>query len=299
MFDYIKDFLKANDVEFSENKKLSELSTVKIGGEARIIAYPKNQSLFTELISLSHEIGMKYYVLGRMSNVLPRDEGFEGLIIKTDKLSNYILDGNTITASSGVSLPFISRLAISAGIGGFEELSGIPGSVGGAVVGNAGAFGRECGELVLDALIYDVNERSRYTVNGSDLDFGYRSSSLKNSNCYVLSVRFHGFASDINRMEERAKFFLSKRRDTQPCNFPSLGSTFKRTDDGISAGYLIDKCGLKGYSVGGVKISDKHAGFIVNVGGASCDDYLTCADFAARKVLETFGQRLEKEIVLL
>jgi UDP-N-acetylmuramate dehydrogenase len=157
MYEYIKEFLKTNEVKFLENKSLRALTTVKIGGTAAILTYPKDEAQFMSFVSFLRSIGAKFTVLGRMSNVLPPDDGYDGVIIKTDRMSNFTVKNNTLTASAGVGLPNLSRRAISLGIAGFEELSGIPGSVGGAVAGNAGAFGRECSELLVEALIYDFN----------------------------------------------------------------------------------------------------------------------------------------------
>lgn len=299
MFDYIKEFLKANEVDFSENKSLKELSAVRIGGKAAIVAYPEDEAQFVDVISFLADIGADYVVLGRMSNVLPRDEDYSGVVIRTDKLSELSIRDNTITASVGVMLPFLARRAIAADIAGFEELSGIPGSVGGAVAGNAGAFGRECSELVSEACIFDPRDRRCYKVKGDKLDFGYRSSMLKKANCFVLSVKFEGFASDRFLLKLRELELLSKRKATQPHGLPSLGSVFKRTKDGVSAGYLIDKCGLKGYRAGDAQISETHAGFIVNLGKATARDYIACMETAAFGVRERFGIELEREIRLL
>ena len=231
--------------------------------------------------------------------MLPRDEDYLGVVVKTDKLSSCSIKSNCITAAAGVSLPFLARKAIGAGIAGFEELSGIPGSVGGAVIGNAGAFGRECSDIVTEARIYDKKDGKCYTLKKGSLGFEYRSSSLKNSDCFVLSVKFKGFESDKILLKIRELELLNKRKSSQPHGFPSLGSVFKRTKDGVSAGYLIDRCRLKGYRAGDAQISDMHAGFIINLGEATARDYLTCMNTAFTGVKERFGIELEKEISLL
>lgn len=299
MYEYIKEFLKTNEVEFLENKSLRSLTTVKIGGNAAILTYPKDEAQFMSLVSFLRGIGAKFTVLGRMSNVLPPDDGYDDVIIKTDRMSNFTVSNNTVTASAGVGLPNLSRRAISLGIGGFEELSGIPGSVGGAVAGNAGAFGRECSELLVEALICDFNSGESYMLKNSELKFDYRTSLCKNENCFILSAKFEGFCGDINSLRRREAEFISKRKATQPYGYPSLGSVFKRPPNGVSAGCLIDECGLKGYRVGDAQISAVHAGFIVNLGEATARDYLKCAEDAASCVKERFGIELQKEIVIL
>ena len=299
MYEYIKEFLKTNEVEFLENKSLRSISAVKIGGNAAIVSYPKDESEFSSLIVFLKGCGVTFAVLGRMSNVLPPDDGYDRVIIKTDKMSHFTIKDNIITASSGVSLPRLAHSACSCGISGFEELSGIPGSVGGAIAGNAGAFGREISDVLIEASVYDPETLECYTLNRPELRFGYRTSLLKNANCYVLSAKFKGLRADESCIKLRENEFVSRRKATQPHLYPSLGSVFKKTADGISAGYLIDKCGLKGYRFGDAQISEIHAGFIVNRGKASAKEYVACMDKASRGVKERFGIDLEKEIVIL
>ena len=299
MFEYIKEFLKINDVKFLEDVSLRSFSSVKIGGKASILAYPEDEAAFSSLVSFLKGTGVKFIVLGRMSNVLARDDGYNGVIIKTDKMSKLSVSDSVITASAGVSLPLLVHRAVSLGISGFEELSGIPGSVGGGVAGNAGAFGREFSDIITEVFVCDLDCGDCYSLKPSEINFGYRTSLFKNTICLVLSAKFKGFCSDRILVKLRENDFLKKRKETQPQGQPSLGSVFKRTEDGISAGYLIDRCGLKGYRVGDAQISTVHAGFIVNLGEATASDYLKCAGDAAKCVKTRFGINLNKEIVLL
>ena len=299
MLEYVKEYLKINEVEYKENLKLSRISPVKIGGEAAIASYPKDKKSLLNLVSFLRRLGCKHRVFGKTSNVLFMDSGYDGVAIFTDKLNRIKERDGLVYAECGIGLPSVSRFFSKNGISGFEELAGIPGSVGASVVGNAGAFGREVSDLLVSAKIYypDIGETLR--VASKDIEFGYRESNLKKTDCLILSCLFRGKASSKECVERKTFELAVKRRNSQPYNKPSLGSTFKRPKNDVSAGALIDACGLKGYSVGGAAISDKHAGFVINVGGASSEDYLAVAHRAELAVLEKFNIRLEKEIEMI
>lgn len=299
MFEYICRYLKINDVEYKENFKLKNISTVKIGGSAKIVAYPDTEDKIVALIKFLSEIGSKFRVLGRMSNVLPPDEDFIGVIIRTDRLDFVNIEGESVYAGAGVSLPRLARIMADSGLSGFEELSGIPGSSAGAVIGNAGAFGREISDVFISARCFLFDEGKIERIGSDDVRFEYRASSLKNKNCLVLSLEFGGKSNSRLDVFARISSFKEKRCKTQPFDKPSLGSTFKKPTREISAGELIDKCGLKGFSIGGAMISEKHAGFIVNMGSATAGDYISVANHAQKAVLEKFNIHLEKEVEVL
>ncbi len=296
MFEYVREYLKINDVEYKENFKLRNISPIKIGGNAKIVAYPDTEEKIVSLTSFCTKIGSKYKILGRMSNVLPPDNEYCGVIVRTDRLSLVRFDNESISAEAGASLPHIASLAADCGIGGFEELSGIPGSVAGAVVGNAGAFGREISDVLVSVKCYFPDEGILQNFTSKNMDFAYRHSIIKNKNCLVLSCVFEGKTSSVDEVKSRLATFRDERNKRQPTDKPSLGSTFKRPCDGVSAGALIDACGLKGFSVGGAAISTKHAGVIVNLGGASAADYIEVAEKAQGEVYRRFQVNLEKEI---
>ena len=299
MFEYICRYLKINDVEYKKDFKLKNISTVKIGGNAKIVAYPDTEDKIISFVRFLKEIGCRYRVLGRMSNVLPLDEEFCGVIIRTDRLNFVNVEGESVYTGAGASLPQIARIMANSGLSGFEELFGIPGSSAGAVIGNAGAFGREISDVCASAKCFFIDDGVVEKICSGDMSFGYRTSKFKNTNCLVLSLEFkakRGFESNI---VARMAVCRKKRCKSQPIDKPSLGSTFKKPTQEISAGELIDKCGLKGFSIGGATISEKHAGFIVNTGNATASDYISVADHAQKNVLEKFGIRLEKEIEIL
>ena len=299
MIEYVKDYLKMNDVQIFENKKLKDISPVKIGNEALIVAYPKTQEIFVRLVLLFEELGVKYKVVGRMSNILPPDEVFCGIIVRTDALSGCEIHGCEIIAESGMSLPRLSQAALSAGLCGFEELSGIPGSVGGGIFGNAGAFGREICDALTEVTYLSFDTKDIVTVKASDLKFGYRSSSFNTLRSVILQCRFRASEDSRENISRRMSDFKKSRNASQPQGVPSLGSVFKRPSTDISAGKLIDMCGLKGYSVNDATISEKHAGFIVNNGCATAKDYIAVMDYAEQAVYERFKLRLEREIEVI
>lgn len=296
MHEHIVGLLKAKDVKFKENSELSALSAIKIGGAAALVVYPKSAEEMMLVLDLLEGVG-EYRILGRMSNVLPPDERFGGVIIKTDLMSAFECRGGKIRASAGVSLPRLSSLAISAGLSGLEELSGIPGSLGGAVAGNAGAYGREISELVSSVTLYSPKEKRTLTFSSGEMRFGYRDSSIKGTGVALLSAELTLAPCDAVEIKRKAKALLERRRESSPRE-PSLGSTFKRPKVGY-ASKMIDECGLRGFRIGDAAISEKHAGYIVNLGKASAHDVKALVEVARLGVKEKFGVDLEREIEYL
>lgn len=299
MFEYVKEYLKINEVEYKENFKAKYFSAVKIGGAVRIAAYPSNENAFLNLISFLTEIRCKYKVIGKASNVLFPDENYDGVIVFTGRLNRINVSEDVLNVDSGASLPRVAALAMQSGISGFEEISGIPGSVGAAVVGNAGAFGADIASLVKSLRVFCTDTRRIERLKAEDLSFGYRKSNINGTNVFVLSVEFKGKRAASDYVKSRALNFALARKKSQPIDYPSLGCTFKKTNDGISAGALMDACGLKGYSVGDASISEKHAGFIVNLNSATAKDYISLAGTAEFAVFRRFGVSLEKEIEII
>ena len=299
MFEYIKEYLRINEVEYKEKLKLSRISPVRIGGEARLAVYPDNHNKFVELVRFLGDNGFKYKVFGKTSNVLFPDGEYESIAVFTERLNRVMFKDNTIVAESGATLPRVCRCAAKQGICGCEELCGIPGTVGASLIGNAGAFGREISDLFVSANVYFLEDKKSVKLSRCDIDFEYRNSNLKKQNCLVLSLELRGMRDSTQKIQARMKKLSDQRLAHQPCDKPSLGSVFKKTCSGISAGALIDECGLKGFSVGGAVISEKHAGFIINKGGSTASDYVALADFAETEVFRRFNVRLEKEIEVI
>ncbi len=291
----ILEFLKANDVEYKENFILAGLSPIKIGGEASLVCFPDNIGKLTCLVDFLESIKIRYKIVGRMSNILFPDKKYEGVVIRTDKISQLEIRDNIISAYCGVALPHLAAVCSRAGLSGLEALSGIPGSLAGAAVGNAGAFGRELSDIVISALLYDISTHEIIRLKGEKLGFSYRNSVIKGGGLVVLSCELRMCESDSATVRSETDRIREIRNNSQPTNLPSLGSTFKRPE-GIPAARLIDLCGLKGCTVGGCSVSKKHAGFIVNTGGGTANDYLNLIKIIKSEVFRKFAISLEPEV---
>ena len=297
MFEYVEKRLKAKDVQYKRNQKLSSLSPIRIGGEAEMVVYPKTKEDLVFTINVLSTVGTSYKVVGRMSNVLPPDEKFCGVIVKTDGLSSYSFDKTCVYAEAGVGLTFLANQASRASLSGLEELSGIPGTLGGAICGNAGAYGREIADIFESADVYSLKDNRVFTLGRDEAGFGYRKSHFGDSEYVILSARLLLCASNCEKIRELMREY-KKRRDLAAPHEPSLGSTFKRPP-GAYASELIDKCGLKGMRVGGAVISEIHAGYIVNRDSATSEDVKALVSISENAVMEKFGVHLEREIEYL
>lgn len=295
----VTDFLKMNDVEYIEDAQLSEISPIRIGGKAALIAYPNSEKRFVSLVQFLEKSKFNYKIVGRMSNLLPPDEKYEGILIRTDRINNLLVNNNFLDAFLGASMHKTAKILCDAGLSGFEGLSGIPGSIGGGTLGNAGAFGREISDLVQYVRAYDIESDEIIRLSSSQCDFSYRNSVFKRCKIIILSVGLVLSYSDTVKVAAEMKRIGDIRRNTQPVDKPSLGSTFKRPTPDISAAKLIDSCDLKGHKVGGAKVSEKHAGFIINAGGATADDYLRLCDDVAMRVKESYGILLHREVEIM
>lgn len=297
MLESVKDYLKIKEVDFKENVNTSYSSTVRIGGVSELVVYPKSieQLIYaTEMFKLTDK---RVKIVGRKSNVLFMDGELKSILVDTAKLNDIKIEANTLTALCGTSLPRLAKLAQSKALSGLEELFGIPGSVGGAVFGNAGAFGREICELVESVTVYDKELNEIIELSGVECGFSYRGSAFSSRDFVILSVKLHLVESERDTVFKRMTECKSRRSAAQP-TLPSLGSTFKRPSHGY-VGEMVEKCGLSGYKIGGAQISEKHAGFIVNTGGACASDYLKLMELASGRVFEKYALRLEPEIKII
>lgn len=292
-------FLKMNDVEYKENVSLSSLSTIKIGGVADLVAYPDTPKKLLTLTHFLENSQIRYKILGRMSNVLPPDEKFSGVVVKTDHFSDGKHFENKLYVSSGMSLTRLALMAEKNALSGIEELAGIPGSVGGAIIGNAGAFGREISDSLISVLVYHIRSNQVVKIKASDISFGYRTSLFKNGEYVILYAEFKLCYENEEKIAQRMRECSRLRRLSQPTDKPSLGSTFKRPSCNTYPWRLIDDSGLRGYSIGGASVSVKHCGFIVNDGGASAEDYIGLSNHIEKEVLDKFGIKLEREIEIM
>ena len=290
-----KQKLQQAGIPFRENEPLAAHCTFKIGGPAQLFVQPQTEQQLCSAVALCKEQAVRYYLLGNGSNILFADEGFAGVVIDISALgSDIAIEGNTLTAGAGVRLAILCKAALEHGLSGLEFAYGIPGTVGGAVYMNAGAYGGEMKD-VLTVVRYLTAEGEVVQASAAELNLSYRHSIFEENGGCILSAQFAlqpGNAADIRaKMDE----LLAKRVDKQPLDKPSAGSTFKRPA-GAFAAALIDQCGLRGFRHGGAAVSDKHCGFVVNLGGATCADVLALCDEVRAIVKEKTGYELEKEI---
>lgn len=291
----LKAQLDAAGIPYWENEPLAEHCTFKIGGPARLFVMPQEEENLCKAVSLCRDSGLPYYLLGNGSNILFADEGWSGVVLDVSALKTPIQrEGCTFRVGAGVLLSSLCREALRAGLTGLEFAYGIPGTVGGAVYMNAGAYGGEMKD-VLVRVRYLNQEGQIVCAEAAELDLGYRHSIFEENGGCILSAEFCLTPGDPAEIQAKMDDLMGRRRDKQPLDKPSAGSTFKRPA-GAFAGALIDQCGLRGYRHGGAAISEKHCGFVVNLGGASCADVLALCDEVRAIVQEKTGYLLEKEI---
>lgn len=279
-----------------ENVLLSSLTTFHIGGPASFFIEADNADTIKAVYSICNESHFPLAVIGNGSNLICPDIGFDGLVLKVKKSNRLpIINANSFTAFAGDSLTQISNFIVKSGFSGFERLAGIPGSIGGAVSMNAGAYGSE---------IKDVLKRVHYICDGSDYwatvnpdEFGYRKSPFSWPSSVILEAVFT-VATDNGQSVSVMDDCMRQRREKQPLEYPSAGSVFKRPA-GYYAGKLIEDAGLKGFRIGGAEVSEKHAGFIINRGGATEKDVLTLIEYIQETVFSKFNVALEREVLRL
>ena len=248
-------------------------------------------------LALCRRREIPYTVIGRGSNLLVSDKGIRGAVFDLSSMTGYRFDEERLTACAGTALSTLAHAAAERSLSGLEFAAGIPGSLGGAVFMNAGAYGGEMKDVVTNARVLD-KEGSVRTLSGEELALSYRHSALEENGWILLTAELMLKPGEKEKIEETMRDLAERRREKQPLNFPSAGSTFKRPE-GHFAGRLIEEAGLKGYSVGGAQVSEKHAGFVINKGGATAKDVITlCKDVQAR-VKETSGVDLELEVRLI
>lgn len=298
MIEYVKDYLKMNDVEYKEDVSMSQISSVRIGGRAKIIALPDTEDKMAFVLRFLKENKIKHKLVGRMTNVLPCDFEYLGVILKTDNLRSLRIGDGFISVSCGEYFPSLASRLAAKGIGGLERLSGIPGSVGGLITNNAGAYGAEIGDMILSGRVFNIAERRFEIWEHRDFNFGYRSSALKSGRAVLLHALLRVEYEPSDLIRSKIKEYKSIRANKQPLDLPSLGSVFK-SRSGYYASRLIDECSLKGTTVGAAQVSPKHAGFIVNLGGATARDYKKLVDIVADTVREKKNITLEREIEYL
>ena len=285
-----------DNVKIDEDMK--KHTTFKAGGKAAFLVTPDSEEKVKELIRFFKENEIANYIIGNGSNLLVRDEGFDGVILEIgSKLSEVVVNENKITAQAGALLSKTANQAYKSGLAGMEFASGIPGSVGGGVAMDAGAYGGELKDIVETVTMCDENG-DEITLTVDEMDFSYRHSIVQDKNYIVLSATFSLTQGEPEKILETMNDLNQRRRDKQPLEYPSAGSTFKRPE-GYFAGKLIQDAGLKGYSVGGACVSEKHSGFVINKGGATATDIITLIGDVQKIVKDKFGVELEPEVKIL
>ena len=281
------------------NVKFDELMSAhtyyKIGGPAAVYTAPDGPQELAAVLDVCRENNIPYFILGKGSNILVSDRGFDGCVIDmTENFRDIAAEGNLIAAGAGSLLSAVAKKAAENSLTGFEELAGVPGTVGGTLVMNAGCYGKEISSLVLSADI--LSEGKVVRIERNDIEFSYRYSSLKGK--LVVGAVFALKKGDPEAISSKMAEYSALRRSKQPLNYPSCGSVFKRPQEGF-AGKFIENSGLKGKSIGGAMVSDLHAGFIINTGTATAQDVLSLIKLIKKTVKEKFGVELQEEVIYL
>lgn len=289
---------RAGGSAFEYGGALAPLTSMKTGGKCDIVCEPSCEAALAEIVGACRKSGVPYFILGRGSNVLFRDNGYRGCVIRIAKgLGGITASGDTITAGAGESLSAVCRAALEHGLGGMEFAYGIPGSVGGALYMNAGAYGGEMKDIVVSARCLtpggDIME-----IPAEKMQLRYRGSIFTGGEYIILSAKLRLHAADKSEIKSRMDELMQRRRDKQPLEYPSCGSTFKRPE-GYFAAALIEECGLKGCTIGGAQVSEKHSGFVINRGGATSGDVMALVEHIRKTVLEQKGVALECEMLIV
>ncbi len=274
---------------------LSGMTTMHVGGPADVVVTPYGLEETKKVIGRLIEEDVPWVVLGRGSNVLASDIGYDGVVVRiAENLQNLRMEGNTLIAQAGATLTSIARWAGAKGFAGMEFASGIPGTLGGGIYMNAGAYGGEMKDIVTKVRVLDMTGQV-IELSNEEMQFGYRYSILQKKTWVVLEAELQLTKDNPEAIKARMKELAHKRREKQPLDEYSSGSTFKRPE-GHFAGALIEQAGLKGYAVGGAKVSEKHAGFVINTGEANCREVVELIHQIMVKVKETSGVELEPEV---
>ena len=284
-----------------QNEPMSKHTSFKIGGPAEFYIKITSIEELQKILEFAKKEKIKITILGNGSNVLVADKGIQGIVIRTNlkeiKIENKENDKVEITTDDAVPIGFLAQKLLKEEISGFEEISGIPGTIGGAILMNAGAHGKEMKDIVTEITAIDYDGKLHKFTN-EEAEFAYRHSKFSDEKYIILQAKMLLEKGNTKEIKEKMDEYAQFRKDRQPIEYPSAGSTFKRGTDFITA-KLIDDAGLKGYSIGGAKVSEKHAGFIINTGDATAQDVLDLAKYVTDKVYEKFGKKIEFEIKVL
>ena len=293
--DDLAQIVKPNNIKINESLKTYTMT--KLGGNADVFVLPETEEEAAAVVKYAYEHEVPLLMLGNGSNMVVRDGGVRGIVISFTKLDEIRIDGERMYAQSGALIKEASRIAAANSLTGFEFACGIPGSVGGAMAMNAGAYGGEIKDIIIDCTVI-TKEGERIVLSKEELELGYRKSIIAKKEYFVLSSNFQLQKGDQKEIDEKVADLTFKRESKQPLEYPSAGSVFKRPP-GYFAGKLIQDSGLQGKGVGGAEVSTKHAGFIINKGNATATDYIETIEMVKRTVKENFDVDLELEVKIV
>ena len=283
------------------NEPMSKHTSFKTGGPAEIYIIGKTLEQIQEVLKYSNQNNIQLYIIGNGSNLLVSDEGIKGIVLKiaVDNIETLESDfGVLVKAGAGVKIMALAQILKKDGITGFEELAGIPGTMGGANYMNAGAYGKELKDIIVSTKAINKETGKIETLKNEEQELKYRNSIFKNRKYIIIETMLNLQKGIPEEIERKMSNFLNQRKEKQPIEYPSAGSTFKRGEKFITA-KLIDECGLKGYQIGGAQISEKHAGFIINKNNATSNDILDLITYTKKKVFEKFGVQIEEEVEII
>jgi UDP-N-acetylmuramate dehydrogenase len=296
MLNKLVNYLKSVGIDYMTDEPMSKHTSFKIGGNASAIAQPKSVDEISKIVKKCKELNVRCIVIGNGSNLLVADEGIDACVILLGNNFSEVklIEENIIYAQAGASLTKVCRFALDNGLTGLEFAYGIPGSCGGAAFMNAGAYGGEIKDVLFKCEHID-SDGNVGSLEGDELELSYRHSAYYDNGCIVTGLYIKFAKGDKNEIKAKMTDLIGRRKDKQPIEYPSAGSTFKRPE-GYFAGALIQECNLKGLTVGGAQVSEKHAGFVINIGGATCNDVLELCKKVSDTVYEQKGVKLEMEI---
>lgn len=296
-YDKLEEIVGKDKVKY--NEKMSKYTTMRVGGPCDCIVFPDEISKIKEVIDFCKNENITFFVIGNGSNLLVKDEGIHGVVIKLGhRFGKIELDGEYILAYAGATMPTLSQLAKKNSLKGLEFACGIPGTIGGGVKMNAGVYGSQISDILYEVTYMDEKEEIK-TIKNKDCSFGYRKSIFTiNPNYVILSAKFKLERGNIDEIENKMKENSLARKAKQPLEYPNFGSVFKRPE-GYFVGKLVDDAGLRGYKIGGAQVSTKHTGFIVNVDNATCKDVLDLIGYVQTTVYNKFNVKLTPEVIII
>lgn len=296
-YDKLEEIVGKDKIKY--NEKMSKYTTMRVGGPCDCIVFPDEISKIKEVIDFCKNENITFFVIGNGSNLLVKDEGIHGVVIKLGhRFGKIELDGEYILAYAGATMPALSQLAKKNSLKGLEFACGIPGTIGGGVKMNAGAYGSQISDILYEVTYMDEKEEIK-TIKNKECSFGYRKSIFTiNPNYVILSAKFKLERGNIDEIENKMRVNSLARKTKQPLEYPNFGSVFKRPE-GYFVGKLVDDAGLRGYKIGGAQVSTKHTGFIVNVDNATCKDVLNLIEYVQTTVYNKFNVKLTPEVIII